>query len=388
MKMKRMKKAVMSCLLGLSLLSTAAPVYANGEASRIITKTFESMDMADTGEAQFETRLDDDGYIYELRDVRVKLLEKKLVKTPMVYESPFFLEDPEGHYPEEVFEDDDGVKYVLLETELLDSHQDAFEAYGDGTISYTKEVIDKIEGKAPIEVEDKSSGDKVVSELPLIESTIVNEYWVDDFAFPITVFDYDADEYLFGDVYVPNGADLYDYKDAFLAYLGLPADYYRIDGIDWDGDAYDDNGIIKRNAVAWGSKKIQEVTAVYGGTVVFEEKDGYVYESQYREMTEKELEAGHPIEGEGYYYIYEAEAEYELIESPSFWDRLLDKLQEIWENLMIWIKEHPVETVCLLFLALIIIILLILSRKKKKEEKEETDEEFLKKEGILPDDKK
>ena len=376
---KKIKRAACLAMIGVSIFGASCPAYALGEEKRVISKVFESFDRADDGTAQFEYQFEEEGYVYERRGVTVTILEEKLIKTPMVYESPFFLDDPEGHYPEEVMEDEEGTPYVLLETELLDTHQDEYEVYGDGTITFKKEYIDRIEGDAPIEIEDRFSGDKVVADLPLIESTVLNEYWVDDFVFPITVFYYDAEAYLLGDVYVPNGASLSDYKEEFLGYLGLPAEYYRIDGIDWDGEAFEEEGIIKRNAVAWGSKKIQEVEAVYGGEVVFEEKDGYVYESLYREMTEAEIEAGHPIEGEGYYYVMEATAEYELIDSPSFWDKLL----EIWENILIWIKEHPVESISLLLLALIIIILLIISRKKKKEEKEESDEELLKRKGIL-----
>lgn len=381
---KKLKRAVFLSVLLAGILGVSVPAYAEGEESRIITKSYETLDKQDTGDGQFELQFEEDGYVYELRNVNVRIVEEKLIQDPMVYESPFFLEDPDGYYPEEVMQDDSGNAYVLLETELKEKHQEAHEEYGDATITYEKEYIDKIEGDAAVEIEDRSSGEKVISDLPLIESEIVNEYWVDDFVFPITISDYDAEAYLLGDVYVPRGVSLVDYKDEFLSYLGLPASYYRIDGIDWDGEAYVEGGIVKRDAVAWGSKMVQEVVAVYGGTVVLEEKDGYVYESLYREMTEAEIEAGHPIEGEGYMYVMEAEAEYELIKSPSFWD----KLQEIWEQIMIWIKEHPVESACLLLLALVIIILLILSRKKKKEEEEETDEELLRKEGLLPEERK
>ena len=45
MMLKQMKKAVSIFLLGLSVLGASLPAYANGEESRVVIKTFESLDI-------------------------------------------------------------------------------------------------------------------------------------------------------------------------------------------------------------------------------------------------------------------------------------------------------------------------------------------------------
>ena len=67
----------------------------------------------------------------------------------------------------------------------------------------------------------------------------------------------------------------------FLEYLGLDKDYYRIDSIEWDGEQYTSKGIVYRNAVAKGDKVVKDITALYGGEMVFGESTQYAYECVY-----------------------------------------------------------------------------------------------------------
>lgn len=119
-----------------------------------------------------------------------------------------------------------------------------------------------------IEMSDKASGQDFDATLELVKEEVINEYWDDDFEFPITVSGYgDANVYLLNGKQIPSDANLIDYKNDFLKMLGLSSKAYKIATIDWDGAAYEMNGQTVRNAVATGSKYVKDVKAIYEADV-------------------------------------------------------------------------------------------------------------------------
>lgn len=277
----------------------------------------------------------------------------------ITYEGPVFTEDQEPEVPSEHMEQG-GKRYQLISVELVDAKKRGTITYVSSTIPYELEGMQTAPETAVLTIKDEATGNHFEREVPRKEIMEKDMVWKDDFSFPITVFGYGADVFYLGDHEVPANADLAQYGEQLLEYLGLPMECYMVDEVEWSGEPYEQDGMICRNAVAYGKKLVRYVDVVYGGQVQAPDVPGKQYVAVYEEILPETIsETETTTEIEETETMAEAEPENENQLEESFADRI-----------MRWVKEHitvVVFTSVFLLLALGWGFLLFLSTKKKKE---------------------
>ena len=209
--------AVLSLFGGTGKVSLA---YAAGTIQ--IEKTYETADKDDSGNGQFENVYEKDGVLYGLTRVTTEIVDTiETAGESYTYTSEIFIDEPEKHMPEQRVEKEDGI-YELQKSELLTGKADGRSKYAETDITYQVEYIDNLPAEGTVTVRDEDTGIELQEKLPAIRTITGESYWDDNFSFPITIADYDAEAFLLGDILVPRGAALIDYADELLEYLALP----------------------------------------------------------------------------------------------------------------------------------------------------------------------
>ena len=234
--------------------------------------------------------------------------------------------------------------------------------YVSSNVPYELEGRQEPPATAVILLNDERTGRDYERELPRMEVIEKERVWNADFFFSLTVSGYGADIFLLGDTEIPADADLSLYGDIFLEYLGLSEECYRVNQIEWNGESYECDGVLCRDALASGEKLVRYVDVKYGGQVRLPDVPGES-EEQHTE-TEEIMEIETKEENvEETTAVSETEDETETleirVEEREFWNEKIGK----------WIREHLiVVTVSLVFLVILILtmVLLIVSGKKKK----------------------
>lgn len=112
---------------------------------------------------------------------------------------------------------------------------------------------------------DEKSGEDIEVTYELIGFT-TSSRWVDDLQMPITVYDYDSYAYQIGNSIVTatdSSINISGAESDILASEGMSASLYKLYGAYWNGEPYDNNGILQRNAIAYGSRLQYEYSAAY-----------------------------------------------------------------------------------------------------------------------------
>lgn len=189
--------------------------------------------------------------------------------------------------PETFYWDKKGRQYELdnWTVETIPAH--AAEGHLEKQIVYTE--VEGAQGlPQSIPVEEEMSGEPARGELFIRDSRIVREEWGDGFTAPVIFHSYGADEYLAGSIVVQaedilqstvrSGGEL-------LEMMGLSPQEYRILNVEWDGDAYtDEGGEICRRARLSGQKLIRDYEVTYEGEVTWMEPESYEVKIFYRAM--------------------------------------------------------------------------------------------------------
>ena len=197
----------------------------------------------------------------------------------LLYESPVYIEETAPKPEQE--KEFDGKWYRLYSYERKAAVKDGRSRHVSGSIPYVLEAGEEPPDTARFQVTDEDTGQLVECIIERTEVIEKGERWSDDFSFPVTLQDYGADSYLLGDAEIPGDADLSDYGDAFLAYLGLPGTHYRIYSVEWAGEPYENAGVLCRDASARGEKLVRDVEAVYEGEAGLPPIQGFYYACTY-----------------------------------------------------------------------------------------------------------
>lgn len=264
--------------------------------------------------------------------------------------------DKEPEYPSEEIEYE-GKTYRLVSAVLHDAAEKGILTYVTNSISYQLEGMQEPPEKAMMTLVDEQSGEEYNREVKRMDMTEQDSIWNDDFSFSITVAGYDADVFFLGDLEIPADADLSSYGTDFLSYLGLPEDCYRVDQVTWNGESYEQDGFLCRDAVATGEKLIRTVEVTYGGQVRTPDIKGKQYISVYEEVIPKSEE------------IIVTESNSQTVQE----DRNSLSKQEkpkLFQKITQWIREHlTVVTIRAIFFIGICGSLLILWLKNRKDKK-------------------
>lgn len=363
--MKKIKKRRVSNVKKICIITAALSLLGGAGGSRAYAaeqevqfeKTYNTTDKEDKADGLFENTYEKDGILYGLTDVKTELLQTIVTEGETYYfQSEVFTDAAENHLPAEQVEKEDGL-YILSESELLRGTAKEREKYAEANITYHLEYVDDMPQVGQVSVKDDDTGLEVNQRLPLLRTNRVSTYWKDDFRFPITISDYDADSFMLGGVRVSAEDELIDYADEFLSYLDLPKEYYHILDIEWSGAPYEQDGTVMRDAEATGERLITDIVATYGGNISLPSIEGQYYRCTYiKDGTET-----------GTVYQMKATATYTMEEE-------VVQVKSIWERILEWILQHPLESACvamILIFLMIAIILFILGKKKKEEEEEQ-----------------
>ena len=211
-----------------------------------------------------------------------------------------------------------------------------------------------------IKIKDETTGKQFEREVSKKEVIEKDTAWKDDFSFSVTVFGYDADMLYLGDHEIPANTDLAEYGEQLLESLDLPIEYYMVESVEWSGEPYERDGMMCRDAAAYGKKLVRYVDVVYGGQVRTPDVPGKRYLAVYEEIEPETLSktdaASEITENET---MVETEPIIEIQQEDRFVDRIVR-----------WVKEHITVVVFSSFFLLLAFgwgVLLYLTTKKKKE---------------------
>lgn len=129
--------------------------------------------------------------------------------------------------------------------------------------------VPAVGGSKSVDYQDEATGQTIHTSLPFERMDIVQDWhWREDVTIPITVTTYDANYYLLGDKKIPKEEEspaLSGYENDLLESLNLSPESYRITRYAWDGEPYEKDGELCRNAVAYGKRYVIECQAVFSG---------------------------------------------------------------------------------------------------------------------------
>ena len=287
--------------------------------------------------------------------------EKQTAGNRIFSTGPFFVDDKDAKHPEKEIVRD-GIIYRLVSETLEETVQEGILTYVSSDVTYELEGEQEPPDTASITLTDESSGKTYERQLPRLEVKEQNSRWEGGFSFEITVTGYDADTFLLGETEIPADVPLETYEEEFLKELGLPVDCYRIDSVEWLGEAYSKNGAVCRNALAMGQKLVRQTIVKYGGQIRTPEITGKQYVGIYEawEIGTEETEVRMPEEKTGeerIRAIEEKDPEKEPEKEPES------------EGLRLWIREHVTVVTVSLFVAagVIAALWLCLTAGKRKE---------------------
>lgn len=205
------------------------------------------------------------------------------------------IEDPVVYYdrgdallPNDMYAYGQGTQYVRKSSSLEAATCEVEREVPESIITYEGVAADgEIPPTRQVEIRDPETGRKIVQEIPLDSHSYQNYRWVDDFWFPITFSVYDAKSYYLGKKVIPYDNEhpaLEGCESELLEVIGKTPENYTIENFEWDGEPYrDEMGVMHRNAVGRGSRRIADCYAVYRG-----EKEvipiSYTYHSVYRRL--------------------------------------------------------------------------------------------------------
>lgn len=296
---------------------------------------------------------------YKFLNMNMEVLESKpeQEEVTVITEQPYYDDDTEQEIlpPETIVQD--GVTYYLKKSDVINATAEERSIHGKSDIQYTAvEYIDEIPATGEVIVFDQLTGNRYTKVMPRSNYQIDREYWLDDFSFPVTIYSCDADTYMLGSLEIPKDADLTQYDQGFLNLLGLDADYYQIHSISLTGEPYELNEELVRDAMAYGSRKVVDVTATYNGTVTLDAVPAKHYNCTYTSLPpEEEVKMVYSIKATATYGAEPDQPEELPEQSVSFWKQIIHMIL------------NPITITVLLILFFIIMYLLLIKRKNKKE---------------------
>lgn len=330
---------------------------------KVIYQTF---DKNDDPREHISNEITANGDTYVLTAVSEPQVVKTEAVLPDVYETAtdaFMKETADANLPEDVIERD-GKQYRLVKKELVQTDAEEFTVHKKEFVTLTAEAKVSIREEKDFTFTDRASHRTAGATLQRTAIDEVASYWDDDFEFTIRVIDYNADSYMLGDREIPAGADLNDYKELFLSELGLDPEFYVVENVSWDGDPYEEDGHICRNAKATGKKYKKEFEITYEGDVTFPPINGYQWLASYEEIVPEETKTVYTMAADVTFGLKNPVQQ----DNRTFFQKLLDLLkgliQLIYEGITEAFREHPVISSSVLALLAFGIIFLFLRKKK------------------------
>lgn len=206
---------------------------------------------------------------------------------------------------------------------------------------------------------DEVTGQSVVADIPLVALNKSGDYWKDiTEPFEFVASNYDATELVMNingkEVVInKNGSPISsEYFDDMLIARGMSPDTYKLSSLEWEGEAYEENGVMYRKAVGVCQHKVSDYTAAYSGPVDLPDYTQYNAVVTYKYKT-------------GSQEIIKNTAKYELIEATEIPTEAPTEAPTESSNTLVKVTVISVAVV-ILALSVVIILYLIQRNKTKK----------------------
>lgn len=307
------------------------------------------------------------GEVYVLSDTGTPLVISREERMPkrLSYESEVFIGDGAEYEPDASITGEDGKSYHLVFKERKEQTAQERTEYKETSVTYSAvEAGVEIPDQKMLEFEDMDTKQTVTAALDLKSKETIREYWSDDFVFNITVTGYDADVFTLNGVEVPKGANLTDYADEFLKYLRLDESFYQIEEISWDGESYERDGYLVRNAIGTGRKYVQDIRAAYDGQVTLPAIVGNTWIGTYEEEIPAEEQMLITMAVQATYTRKAVVAEAAKPMNQKVLNKLFGVITAAYRAVVAAFMEHPVMSSVLL-VVLAAFLTFFISRKKR-----------------------
>lgn len=260
--------------------------------------------------------------------------------------------------PDRLFQDGNGTLYELENWEIRERIIEGETRQVEKIVAYEQvEPGTVLPDKVLITYQDQNSGYEQKDYYPVLEKVWDQEQWLNDFSMTVTFHEYGADRYVLKADQVELGETILElpaHQETLLAMAGLSPTDYQIEKLRWSTESYaDDQGILCRDALAFGKRRVQDCYVTYGGTIKLPDQVIYEAAAVYREKMEESIE--------------ETVEETPLTEPETIEVQQEPKVEGIWKI----IRKVLVITITASSLILIAAVLfLIIWRKKQKKRKE------------------
>ena len=346
----RLKKSIFFFLLIFTVsMDRNTVVFARiQETTEIAEYTTENKEEKYEG---FANSIKKDGHVYNLTDIKYEMVKKTPIKEEKVITKNVesgYINKRKEYKPEETLIDN-GIEFHLEDCTVLDGSE--YRKTYTKTFDYLESDTDIPDNKV-ISVTDES-GEEVEINAGLSDTERLPEgEWLDT-DINITFDHYDSGVFNWqGLTIYDSGNPLEGYETELLQSVGADTNTYRIVSTDWNGDAYEVNGILYRNALAKAQYFVNYVRATYTGTL-----DYVKYQSTYIGKTEVDSTSD-------FKYTTKATAIYTM------------------DNALTIQQIVVLASIGVLILILLIILILFVLSKRKKDNKKENDEKNVKKRRV------
>ena len=197
--------------------------------------------------------------------------------------------------PEEYWTDEEGTAWKLNCSQVISVPDTGRRREVSGEVIYpevTKNAV--IPETASMEVEDEESGQTLTVSLPLSRTEYEKERWSNDLEFTVTFHSYGADTYSFRETRVSHQSEqppLTECREELLDAIGTTEEDCRLEEFCWAGEPYaDDGGILCRDALVRGSRRVWDCRAVYAGEVNLPDVNRYRLQMEYLRIEEPAVE--------------------------------------------------------------------------------------------------
>lgn len=221
-------------------------------------------------EYNFDKTVEKDGVTYQLSDVKYDAIEKKV---PADVTKTLEMKSALTTYADAEFGETiekDGITYKLTGVEKDATGVAGRTQYHEETVNYNEVTGDKaISDTINTTVTDPVTGKDYGVTLSLLSKKVVKSAISDEFKFDITFYVTNGRYFRYKDklvTYNENTPDVMQFSDEILSDLNLDPELYKINSIEWDGEAYtNEDGVLCRKAAAVGNRVINDYEVVYGG---------------------------------------------------------------------------------------------------------------------------
>lgn len=344
------------------MVAGLASVTTNTFAAESYKVTEKYTDKDAKKEYNFDKTVEKDGVTYQLSDVKYDAIEKKVpadvTKTLEMKSALTTYADAE--FGETV--EKDGITYKLAGVEKDVTGVAGRTQYHEEMLNYNEVTGDKaISDTINSTVTDPVTGKDYGVTLSLVSKKVVKSAVSDEFKFDITFYVTNGRYFRYKDklvTYNENTPDVMQFSDEILSDLNLDPELYKINSIEWDGEAYtNEDGVLCRKAAAVGNRVINDYEVIYGGDYNLPaDANAYNWVGKY------EATVNDPVGG----------TEYDITATATYTEYIAGQVEANEEKanpsgFITFVKNHPAAFagVSVLIIAALVIVFLFFLRVRK-----------------------